>query len=421
MTVNNNYLGFVEKRIRLQNGWSIDNVSKDLKIAKGYLSDAENGKRILKESIFRSILDFYEIDFDFDLNLLDDARFLLNDLMEAYIYKDVKKERRILEAAKAKLASYENSLACLYGLLFTMMSARTKNPASLSKEERDAFCTIDDHLPVFENDEKALIFYLKAFQAKLGLRFDQSLDAYLQAVASFDGKLWPQLEGIIKLNYAQTVMFGRSYYEGYRIGLEAHEIFVRHGNYIRSLMCYNNVANYLLCLQSFEGAKEYLGKILLTPSIEEIAVYGQAVTTMLLAMTLEGSFQQAIQFAADHPIHANDGYAGNLPLIPYCYYRLGQYDQCLEQMEKLNSYRLGSDDRALFGVIKAILKKDQPGIEASKQQMIRVCSKQHNWSMLMVLYQLLIDYYKSVNELELLVEAYEDNSKVLRHILPLEE
>ncbi len=416
------YLGFIEKKIRLKNELSLENVSKDLKIAKGYLSDAENGKRILKESTFRSILDFYGINFNFDPSLLENARILLNDLMESYIYKNIKKEKRILETVAGKLASYENSLACLYSLLLTMMSARMKNPASLSKKDKDAFCTIDDYLPVFENDEKALIFYLKAFQARLGQDFDLSLTAYSQALDSFDGKLWPQLEGIIKLNYAQSRMIETSYYEGYQTVQEAHDIFIKHGNYARALMCYNNMANYLLCFQSYSAAKAHCQKVLLSAgSFTGVLLYRQAVTTMLIILTLEESFQEAIQFADEHPTDTSDGFVGNLILIPYCYYRLGQMDQCLEEMQKFDPEILESDNKAFFALLKAILQEDPFKIEAAKQKMLRICCRQKNWLMLMVLYQLLIDYYKSANELELLVDAYEENGKVLRHFLPLEK
>lgn len=80
---------------------------------------------------------------------------------------------------------------------------------------------------------------------------------------------------------------------------------------------------------------------------------------------------------------------------------------------------LESDDKALFALLKAILRENSARIEAAKQKMLRICCRQKNWLMLMVLYQLLIDYYKSVNDLELLVDAYEGNNKVLRHQLPL--
>lgn len=386
----------------------------------GNLSEMENGKRPMKESTFRSFVNYYGVDFNFDIDIFIEIYNLLNDLMEAYIYKNLEREKQILDVFMNNKVGYEYSLASLYVPLFIMMSSRTKAPVSLSDIESSAYNEIDEYLSVFDKDEAALIFYLKAFQSKRKMAFDQSLSLYTRALSTFDGERWPQLEGIIKLNYAQTVMYEKSFYEGYQIGQEAHDIFVKHGNYTRALMCYNNIANYLLCLQSFEGAKEYIKKILLSnPSITGVPIYRQAVTTMLITLTLDEEFQQVIQFAADHPFDCSDGYIGNLILIPYCHYRLGHNALCLEQMAKFDPCSLQRDDKAFFAVLKAIIKQDKTKIEASKQQMIKVCCRQRNWSMLMVLYQLLIFYYKSTGEWELLIDAYECNYKVIRHHLPL--
>ena len=86
------YIGFIEKNIRLKKGLSLDNVSHDLKISKGNLSDSENGKKLMRETIFKRFLDYYGIEFCFDRCLLDEIRRLLGNLMDAYIYKNRVKE-----------------------------------------------------------------------------------------------------------------------------------------------------------------------------------------------------------------------------------------------------------------------------------------------------------------------------------------
>ena len=414
------YIGFIEKNIRLKKGLSLDNVSHDLKISKGNLSDSENGKKLMRETIFKRFLDYYGIEFCFDRCLLDEIRRLLGNLMDAYIYKNRVKEAQVLEQFIQRQSVYEYSFGCLYVPLFIMMSSRAKEPSSLSKIETRAYDEIDEYTPVFNNDETALILYLKAFQAGKRRAFDQSVKYYAMALDSFNGRLWPQLEGIIKLNYAKSLTIASSYYDGYLSAKEAHDLFVKHGNYVRALTCFNNLANYLLCLQSFSAAKTCSEKVLLSmASFTEDSLYRHAVTTMLIILTLEGSFEEAIQFAKDHPVDWSDGFVGNLILIPYCYYRLGQKECCLKEMEKFDPDLLESDDKALFALLKAILRENSAKIEAAKQKMLRICCRQKNWLMLMVLYQLLIDYYKSVNDLELLADAYEGNSKVLRHQLPL--
>lgn len=47
-----NNLGFIEKMLRKKHSFSLDNVSKDLKISKGNLSEMGNGRRFSKETLF---------------------------------------------------------------------------------------------------------------------------------------------------------------------------------------------------------------------------------------------------------------------------------------------------------------------------------------------------------------------------------
>ena len=56
---------------------------------------------------------------------------------------------------------------------------------------------------------------------------------------------------------------------------------------------------------------------------------------MIIALTLEEKFEQAIEFARDHPFPIENGFIGNLLLIPYCYYRLEQNEECLKSMALL--------------------------------------------------------------------------------------
>ena len=81
--------------------------------------------------------------------------------------------------------------------------------------------------------------------------------------------------------------------------------------------------------------------------------------------------------------------------------------------------RIYSGKSGLFSLLKAIIKQDRQGVEKEKKRMEKTCCRQYNWIMLMVLYQLMIHYYTSENEYELLADAYAKQSMVLKHKLPL--
>lgn len=403
-----NYLGFIEKRLRRKMDLSLDNISKDLKISKGNLSEAENGKRILREGVFQDFLDLYNINFDFDPSLMNETEQLLQELMEAYIYKNIEKEKKTAHLYYENREKLERSLGCLYVPLIDVFLTHSKKPFDFSPYEWDLFSEVTEYLPAYSPDERALFFYIKAFTDKKKYDFEEANNNYSRALDELNRRKWPQLEGVIKLNYAVSILKHDSYFSAYLMVHEAHDIFIRHSNYRRALMCYNNEANYLIYLQSYNEAKERLNKVLLyEESFAGEFACKYAVSTMLFILALEGNFEQAIQFAKDHPMESNDHQTANKTMIPYCFYRTGRIDQCLNEIKKLSKEILADDDKALFMLLKAMIKKDSSKVEEAKKRMMRTCCKQYNWAMLMVLYQLLIFYYKNENETSLLIEAYD--------------
>lgn len=163
-TVNN--LGFIEKILRKKHGFSLDNVSKDLKISKGNLSEMENGRRFLKQTLFCQFVEQYKINFDFDLGLLKEAEQLLQELMEAYTYKNVEKERQIQQKFFEQEKKYEYSFACLYLPLIKAFWTHDKKPAEFTGSELNAFADVSEYFSVYDPDEKALFLYLKGLVAK---------------------------------------------------------------------------------------------------------------------------------------------------------------------------------------------------------------------------------------------------------------
>ncbi len=414
-------LGFIEKRIRKKQGLSLENVSKDLKISKGNLSEIENGRRPLNEALFRQFVERYKINFDFDLGLLNEIEQLLQELMEAYTYKNFEKERQITRNYNLERDKYEYSFGCLYLPFLDVFLTNEKQPNQLSVDEYNAFSEVLEYFPAYVPDEKALFLYIKAFTARKNGDLKKALSDHLKAIETLNGKKWPQLEGIIKMNYAIEIAASQSFFAAYLIGQEAQEIFSKYENYVRSLMCSFNQANYLICLQEYAEVKDILNRVLLSQKLfTGYDFHKLAVSIMILALVMEEEFEQAIQFSKEYPIDDEERYIGNRSLLPYCYYRLGELDQCLLSMAELSQEALTRDDKAFHSILKAILEKDKVGVEAAKQKMIRICCKQLNWAMLMIMYQLLICYYKAENEKDLLIDAYECKDKVCRHILPVD-
>lgn len=420
MNIYNN-LGFFEKRLRKARGYSLENVAHNIGISKSLLSDAENGRRILKPELFMRFLIYYGIEFSFnelDANL---AQSILNDLVLAWTDRDFIDEKTITKKLKDNRLILQDSLGCLHLLLIDIFLPVHLYAQVPDFQVNSYLLEIEEYLPCFSPDEQALIYFLKGFEAMKRKNYSISLEYYKESLKVLDGEQWSELEGIIKFNLAHVEGAVISFFQAYKTVQEARDIFVKHNNHVRMVLCDNNSASYLISMQEFRTAKECIYNIIRCQKrwFQDSLTYSNPMTLMLLVLTLEGEFKQAIQYNALYPFPIENGFIGNLSLIPYCHYRLGEYDECLKMIEILCKEQPTADDLALFDILKGILKKDSESIEEAKLRMIQICIKQFNWCMLMVLYQLMIAYYESENETELLIDAYRQNLRVLHHEFPL--
>ena len=64
---------------------SLNYVSESLNINKGYLSEVENGKRNLSYNHYDEIMDFYDIKFNFEKNILEEITIKLYEILRNYI------------------------------------------------------------------------------------------------------------------------------------------------------------------------------------------------------------------------------------------------------------------------------------------------------------------------------------------------
>lgn len=413
-------LGPIVRRLRLAKGLTLDNVAVDLGISKAFLSYAENGKMLLKNDVFDQFLNRYRIGFNNDLSMIGKIKNILDNLVRALIYSNSEREDEIINEVMLNKNDFESSFACAYlplvecVLTVHNLSGQTIQEQSHSISEAEAF------LPLYSADERALFTFAKAYSMDARAKYGLAVKLYYEALEMFDGRQWPQLEGIIKMNLSNALVVVASYFDAYEMVREARDIFIKNGNYNRAMICENNISNCLLTMQCFEAAQKTLQKILMMKeSFSNLKVYIHSTRTMLLALTLDEKFTETIQFGEKHKLPFENGFIGNYCLIPYCYYRIGQPEESLREIKELSKEKPAADDKAFFSLLKAIIKKDKTGIEKEKLRMEKICSKQLNWLMLMVLYQLMIYYYTSEKEYELLADAYAKQAMVLKHKLPL--
>lgn len=189
-------------------------------------------------------------------------------------------------------------------------------------------------------------------------KYGSAVKLYYEALEMFDGRQWPQLEGIIKMNLSNALVLAASYFDAYEMVREARDIFIKNGNYNRAMICENNISNCLLTMQCFEAAQKMLQKILMMKeSFSNLKVYIHSTRTMLLALTLDEKFTETIQFGEKHKLPFENGFIGNYCLIPYCYYRIGQPEKCLQEIKELSKEKPAADDKAFFHYSRRLLRR----------------------------------------------------------------
>ena len=78
-------LGAFLKFQRENDNISLNYVADSLSMNKGYLSEVENGRRSLSEKHYSTMMDFYDVNFNFDKSILEKLRLELVKAYELFI------------------------------------------------------------------------------------------------------------------------------------------------------------------------------------------------------------------------------------------------------------------------------------------------------------------------------------------------
>lgn len=79
------FYGCYEKMMRKKLGYSLENVSRDLYISKGSLSEMENGIRPMKKELFDRFLSTYDMEFSEDFCIVAKLKEVLIEEVDAFL------------------------------------------------------------------------------------------------------------------------------------------------------------------------------------------------------------------------------------------------------------------------------------------------------------------------------------------------
>ena len=107
-TENLNLTGAYFRHQRIIDGLSLTYVADSIRMNKGFLSDLENGKRNFPNGTIQQLSNFYDISFDENQQLYDEACDILNEAFKALFFANQTEESDILKKAVENTNIYEN-------------------------------------------------------------------------------------------------------------------------------------------------------------------------------------------------------------------------------------------------------------------------------------------------------------------------
>ena len=110
-TENLNLTGAYFRHQRIIDGLSLAYVADSIRMNKGFLSDLENGKRNFPNGTIQQLSNFYDISFDENQQLYDEACDILSEAFKALFFANQTEESDILKKAVENTNIYENSSA----------------------------------------------------------------------------------------------------------------------------------------------------------------------------------------------------------------------------------------------------------------------------------------------------------------------
>lgn len=409
-------LGLIEKRLRVSSHLTIEQTANYLNISKGNLSEIEKGRRGLKGKVFARFIERFYPDFDWNLSIVKEAEKKLEELVVAFIYRNSVQERHVEEWANQNRKRLLNSLACLHLTVFETYFYYGK---SIDRDEEELLNSSEDFIQYFPPDTRALLLFNKGYRYMCIGNSSQAAELFEAALREMDGKNWPQLEGIIKLNLAGVIARDVSFRQAIDLVDQAQECFEKGAIFLRILSCYNNKASYLCCIGQYEMAVSIVDKVILNKdTFRDSQSCTLAVSNKILMEALWGRFEEALTFIRNHKSELNPRHPDNFILEPYCLLRTGEKRTCLSVMKQYQTYSLGEDDEAFYKLIKAVISMNTDRVEKAKRKMFQICRKTKNWGMLLIMVQALAYFYKQTNQNDRLVEVYEWQAMLHNHQLP---
>lgn len=398
--VNPVFFGLYTRLIRRSLGYSLDNASKDLHMSKGNLSEMENGIRPMRHEVFHSFLQTYHLPFREDPSLMQVARSLLCELFDFNLRFDDDTVALIEKKYERMRGTLLNSFAHFHVLLIDYFLEVVIH-LHTDPQAFDQLILINACL---QNDEQALIYFIRGMEYRLQRRYDLQDEAFRKALDLVDEKLLFGLRPLINYYQVQVLTRNANPFEAYVLCGRTRKAFYNMHNYIRALYLDNAEALCLMSCRQYPSALQQLDTMLDNIHfVRDPFLYFCVVQNRILMLTLMDEFEQALETAREGRSIFSAGGLESFALCAYSLYMLGRNEEALRAIVQMKPYAREEEQRLLFRCIQcAVEKPDQ--LEQTAERMFDICGRIPNYELMELTYKLMIRYYLLNSQQEKLLD-----------------
>lgn len=402
-TENLNLTGAYFRHQRIIDGLSLTYVADAISMNKGFLSDLENGKRNFPNGTIQQLSNFYDISFDENQQLYDEACDILSEAFKALFFANQTEESDILKKAVENTNIYENSSAYfVFKIIELHYHMRISNNNTQIEYIREL---------VESNLDALSLANISIFYCLLGIYYKRKsvsifiAENYLNKsleLSSSNSKAYAySLFQLISL-YARTnrVALAYSYCE------KARNIFNRLNNYTTLFYIDFSQCNCLISMGLYDFATAKLKELLSDINQSNKEHVPKIHHSLAWCYLLNCQYSECIKYT-NLAIENKDPSCDLCYFIPYSYYKQNEYLKCLDYIESHLEY---ADDfyKPFLQAISARIQKQNVDFEKNIILYYQSLLQNNVYEDIPLIQNFILDYYTETNNKDMMIKILID-------------
>lgn len=402
-TENLNLTGAYFRHQRIIDGLSLTYVADSIRMNKGFLSDLENGKRNFPNGTIQQLSNFYDISFDENQQLYDEACDILNEAFKALFFANQTKESDILKKAVENTNIYENSSAYfVFKIIELHYHMRISNNNTQIEYIREL---------VESNLDALSLANISIFYCLLGIYYKRKsvsifiAENYLNKsleLSSSNSKVYAySLFQLISL-CARTnrVALAYSYCE------KARNIFNRLNNYTTLFYIDFSQCNCLISMGLYDFATAKLKELLSDINQTNKEHVPKIHHSLAWCYLLNCQYSECIKYT-NLAIENKDPSCDLCYFIPYSYYKQNEYLKCLDYIESHLEY---ADDfyKPFLQAISTRTQKQNVDFEKNIILYYQSLLQNNVYEDIPLIQNFILDYYTETNNKDMMIKILID-------------